>query len=403
MRIKPIKEFNRALTPPPDKSITIRAVIMGWLSSGTTVIKNPLLSGDTIAAIDAVGELGAEVNFEKGNLIIKGGNFCSGTVDARNSATTMRLLAGAAAGLNIDVTINGDASLSKRNMRSLIAALSDMGAEIDSKNGFPPLTIHGRTLHGIDFAPTSPSAQIKSAVLLAGLNAEGQTTVREQIKTRPHTEDMLTSFGVDIINESSVITLKPSKLTGTEISVPGDMSSAAYPMVLGLNKGFCYLKNVGTARHEFIDFLFSIGADIEEEVFGDRANILVKKSTLKPFTISGALSAALIDELPLMAVLAANIKGESVITDAAALKNKECDRIKYTVSNLRNMGIEIVELADGFRIKGGNLKGGNAVTQGDHRIAMSMAVGNALSERGGSIDDDKCVEISYPSFWELFI
>ena len=403
MRIKPIKEFNRALTPPPDKSITIRAVIMGWLSSGTTVIKNPLLSGDTIAAIDAVGELGAEVNFEKGNLIIKGGNFCSGTVDARNSATTMRLLAGAAAGLNIDVTINGDTSLSKRNMRSLIAALSDMGAEIDSKNGFPPITIHGRTLHGIDFAPTSPSAQIKSAVLLAGLNAEGQTTLREQIKTRPHTEDMLTSFGADIINENSVITLKPSKLTGTEISVPGDMSSAAYPMVLGLNKGFCYLKNVGTARHELIDFLLSIGADIEEEVFGDRANILVKKSTLKPFTISGALSAALIDELPLMAVLAANIKGESVITDAAALKNKECDRIKYTVSNLRNMGIEIVELADGFRIKGGNLKGGNAVTQGDHRIAMSMAVGNALSECGGSIDDDKCVEISYPSFWELFI
>ena len=403
MRIKPIKEFNRALTPPPDKSITIRAVIMGWLSNGTTVIKNPLLSGDTIAAIDAIGELGAEVSFTQGNLIIKGGNFCSGTIDARNSATTMRLLAGAVAGLNIDVTIKGDASLSKRNMRSLIAALSDMGAEIESKNYFPPLTVHGRRLHGIDFTPSSPSAQIKSAVLLAGLNAEGQTTVVEQIKTRPHTEDMLKSFGADITNENGIITLKPSKLTATEINVPGDMSSAAYPIVLGLSKGFCYLKNVGTRRHELIEFLLSIGAEIEEEVFGDRANILVKKSKLKPFTISGALSAALIDELPLLAVLACTINGESIIKDAAALKNKECDRIKHTVSNLRNMGAEIVELSDGFKVNGGSLKGGNVVTQGDHRIAMSMTVGNALSERGGVVDDDKCVEISYPSFWELFL
>ena len=403
MRIKPIKDFSRALTPPPDKSITIRAAILGWLSSGETVIKNPLLSGDTISAIDAVSTLGAEVGFKGGAITVKGGNFCSGAVDARNSATTMRLLAGAAASLDIDVTIKGDKSLSSRNMRSVIDALKDMGAEIESKNGFPPLIVHGKRLHGIDFVPDKPSAQVKRAVLLAGLSADGRTTVAEKIKTRTHTEDMMPLFGADIKSENGVITLNPSRLHAAEINVPGDISSAAYPIALALNKGFCYIKNVGTARHELIDFLVSIGADIEEESFGDRANLTVKKSVLKPFDLSGEMATALIDELPLIAVLGCLTGGECTVRDASALRNKECDRIKATVTNLRNMGAEIVELSDGFKIKGSGIKGGNVVTYGDHRIAMSMAVANALSQSGGTVDDEKCVEISYPSFWELFI
>ena len=401
MKIKPIKQFFRALTPPPDKSITIRAIIMGLLANGTTVIRNPLLSGDTVAAINAVSVLGASVDFRGGVLYVTGGKIKSGTIDAQNSATTLRLLAGAIAGSDATVTVKGDKSLSSRSMKSLVSALRQMGADI--RGDKPPVTIMGSKLSGIDFVPDKPSAQIKSAVLLAGLFASGQTTVKEKIKTRVHTEDMLMDFGADVKIEDGIIKLQPSELVATEIDVPGDISSAAYPIVLALRKGYCFVKNVGTSRWELIDFLLSIGADIEIERSGKAANLTVNKSTLRPFSISGELTTALIDELPLLAVLASTIDGESFIKDASALRNKECDRIKHTVSNLCSMGVDIVELDDGFKIRGGEIKGGNAITMGDHRIAMSMAVANALSTGGGTVDDEKCVEISYPSFWELLI
>ncbi len=403
MRIKPVKEFKRILTPPPDKSITIRAAIMGLLASGRTTILNPLYSGDTLAAIDSVSLLGGDVSVDKGAIVVEGGRVNGGNVDARNSATTMRLLVGALSGLNVTACVKGDASLSRRSMKSLISALSDMGAKIESKNGFAPLNVCPSVLHGIDFVPSVPSAQIKSAVLLAGLNAEGRTTVKEEIKTRTHTEDMLKSFGADIKEENGVITLNKSSLVGTEVNVPGDISSAAYPIVLALKKGFCYIKNVGTSRRELIDFLVSIGGNIEEEDMGDRANLVVKQSNLMPFNISGSLSASLIDELPLLAALACTIEGESTIMDAHSLRDKECDRIKCTVNNLRSLGASITELSDGFKISGKEIKGGNAHSYGDHRMAMSMAVANALSLSGGTVDDEQCVEISYPSFWELFV
>ncbi len=403
MRIKPVKQFNLALTPPPDKSITIRAAILGWLACGTTEIINPLFCGDTAAAFDAVAALGADVRFDKGAMTVVGGKIRGAEADARNSATVMRLLAGALSGSDATAIITGDASLSRRSMKCVIDVLTDMGAKIESKKGFAPLKIVGTTLHGIDFVPEVPSAQVKSAVLIAGLGAEGRTTVTERIKTRSHTEDMLGEFGADIKNENGVITISKSKLTGIKVNVPGDISSAAYPMALALKRGFCYLKNVGTSRRELIDFFVGIGGDIEEEDRGDRADLTVRRSDLKPFKISGAMSAALIDELPLLAALACVIEGESEIVDAEALRNKECDRIRCTVLNLRAMGADIEELKDGFRINGKGLKGGNARSYGDHRMAMSMAVANALSDGGGTVDDDRCVEISYPSFWELFV
>lgn len=402
MRIRPMKQFMRALTPPPDKSITIRAAVMGWLASGKTTIVNPLISGDTVSAFDAVAALGAEIEVKNGAFVITGGRSIDGNVDAGNSATTLRLLAGATVGKDKTVTFTGDESLKRRDMGAVIDVLRRMGADITGKNCRLPITVKGAALNGIDFCPDKPSAQVKGAVLLAGLNAEGRTTVTEEIRTRTHTEDMLALFGADIKVEGGRIELYKSKLSGTLIDVPGDMSSAAYPIALALNKGYCYLKNVGLARRELIDFLVSIGGDIEVESKGDRADITVKKSTLAPFTISGALSAALIDELPLLAVLACFTGGKCVIKDAGGLKNKECDRIKCTVANLRGMGAEIEALPDGFMIAGTGIKGGNAHSYGDHRIAMSMAVANALSDCGGNIDDEKCVEISYPSFWELF-
>ena len=401
MRIKPMKRFNCMLTPPPDKSVTIRALIMGYLASGRTVITNPLISGDTVSAMNAVASLGGEVYFKEGRITVLGGNFSDGKVDAGNSATTARLLCGAVAARS-NVIFTGDRSLSRRSMRSLIEALSVMGAKISSKNGLMPIEVKKSELRGIDFEMTHPSAQIKSAVLIAGLSAEGETRVKEHIKTRTHTEDMLKVFGADI-EVGEWIRIRRSELSGAEIDVAGDMSAAGYPIVLALKKGFCYLKNVGTARHELIDFLRSIGGRIEEESFGDWANFAVWQSDLKPFVIDGQLAASLIDELPLMAVLAATLDGESRISGGKALRNKESDRIKCTVENLRLLGAQIEECEDGFIIAGGGIRGGNALSYGDHRMAMSMAVANALSEKGGSVDDEKCVEISYPSFWELFI
>lgn len=402
MRIKPMKQFSCALTPPPDKSITIRAAIMGWLASGVTEIVNPLISGDTVSAFNAVSALGVEVDFSQGKIVIRGGNFCDGKVDAGNSATTLRLLTGAAAG-RVNATFTGDKSLGARSMRPLIEALERMGAKIVSKGGFLPLELSLGKLQGIDLVMTAPSAQIKSAVLLAGLNAEGETKVTEKIKTRTHTEDMLALFGADIRKEGEIITIRRSSLSGARIDVPGDISSAAYPMALALKKGFCYLKNVGTSRRELIDFFKSIGGDIEEENSGDRANLTVRKSELRPFIIEGDMATALIDELPLLAVLACTIEGESRISGASALRGKECDRIKCTVADLCNMGAKIEEKSDGFVIHGGGIEGGRAAAYGDHRIAMSMAVANALSAKGGSVDDEKCTDISYPSFWELFL
>lgn len=402
MRIKPMKRFDAILTPPPDKSVTIRALVMGLIARGKTVISDPLISGDTVSAMNAVASLGAELDIDKGVLSVTGGKMSSGKVDAGNSATTARLLVGAIAG-RVDASITGDDSLKRRTMRPLIDALGRMGANITSKNGFLPLEVRKSELNGIDLIMETPSAQIKSAVLLAGLCASGETRVRERIKTRTHTEDMLPLFGADIRVEDGAICVRRSELVGAKIDVFGDISSAAYPIVLALKKGSCYIKNVGTARRELIDFLRKIGAHIEEESFGDRANLLVKRSELTPFVIEGELSTALIDELPLLTVLACTIEGESRISDAGALRNKECDRIKCTASNLRSMGADIEETSDGFVIRGGKLVGGNAITMNDHRMAMSLAVANALSEKGGSVDNDKCVEISYPSFWELFL
>lgn len=400
MRIKPIKQFFTALTPPPDKSITIRALIMGLLANGTTYVYNPLVSGDTVSALGAVSALGGEVDFRGGVITVKGGHpLLDCTVDAGNSATALRLLMGVVAGQNASVKFTGDSSLCGRSHKAVVDALTAMGADISGAKA--PLTVRGKQLSGIDFVPSAPSAQVKSAVLLAGLNASSPTTVTEKIKTRPHTEEMLSRFGADIEVSGNTVRLNPSKLSAAEITVPGDISSAAYPMVLALKKGYCYLKNVGNSRRELIDFLVSIGGEIEEEKGQYSSNLTVKQSNLRPFTVSGALATALIDELPLLAVLAATIEGESVIRDGGALRNKECDRIRQTVLNLKNLGVDITENPDGFAVRGGTINGGSVITKGDHRIAMSMAVALALSAKGGTIDDDKCVEISYPSFWEL--
>lgn len=399
MKVKPLKQFKMMLTPPPDKSITIRAALIGAIANGKTIVRNPLICGDTVSAFNCAANF-ARISYSGGVITIEKDKFVDCRFDAGNSATTARLLAGISAARNNTVTISGDASLSSRDMCATITPLELMGATIRGRRC--PLTVSGGNLKGIDFVASSPSAQVKSAVLLAGIGAEGVTTVTESVPTRTHTEDMLKLFGANIKVNGSVTEVSRSELTGREVYVGGDMSSVAYPLVLGLCKGFCRASNVCNKRHDLIDFICSIGGDISEINKGELSDIITNKSVLKPFEISGNLATALIDELPLLACLAATVDGTSVIKDAKALRNKECDRIAVTVKNLAALGVDVTETKDGMIIRGKSDANysGSVITKGDHRIAMSFACLLAISG-GGYIDDDRCVEVSYPSFWEI--
>lgn len=401
MKIKSLKQFKMMLTPPPDKSITIRAAILGAIADGKTTVINPLMCGDTVSTFNCVSNF-ADLSMDGGNIIVRRKKFCDCVMDAGNSATTARLLMGVASGRNNVVKFVGDRSLCSRNMRSTVQPLVKMGAQIEGERC--PLTVKGGNLNGIDFVPSSPSAQVKSAVLLAGINAEGVTTVTETVQTRTHTEDMLKNFGANIVAVNSVVKVSRSELKGQDVYVRGDISSAAYPLVLGLLKGFCRTTNVCNKRRAIIDFFTRIGGDVTEIKKGEVSDIITQKSELKPFQISGGEATALIDELPLLACLAATIEGRNVIKDAAALRNKECDRIAVTAKNLSAIGVSVTETKDGLIIDGkSDVNYSGAIqTKGDHRIAMSFAVLLA-AKGGGYIDDDKCVEISYPSFWELFL
>ena len=374
MKIKSLKQFKMMLTPPPDKSITIRAAILGAIADGKTTVINPLMCGDTVSTFNCVSNF-ADLSMDGGNIIVRRKKFCDCVMDAGNSATTARLLMGVASGRNNVVKFVGDRSLCSRNMRSTVQPLIKMGAQIEGERC--PLTVKGGNLNGIDFVPSSPSAQVKSAVLLAGAN---------------------------IVAVNSVVKVSRSELKGQDVYVRGDISSAAYPLVLGLLKGFCRTTNVCNKRRAIVDFFTRIGGDVTEIKKGEVSDIITQKSELKPFQISGGEATALIDELPLLACLAATIEGRSVIKDAAALRNKECDRIAVTAKNLSAIGVSVTETKDGLIIDGkSDVNYSGAIqTKGDHRIAMSFAV--LLAARGGGyIDDDKCVEISYPSFWELFL
>lgn len=420
---KNINGLNGEVTIPADKSISHRAVMFSSLAKGVSEIKNFSLGADCISTLEVFKTLGVKAKFkDEKTLIIDSSNGITSPekdLDCGNSGTTMRLMSGIMAGQNFNCTLSGDASLSKRPMGRVIKPLELMGAKIEGSkaNGqegklTAPLKITGTQLKGIDYVSQLASAQVKSCVLLAGLHADGETSFTEPHLSRNHTELMLEYMGADISIQGCKTTVKKSELQPKTITIPGDISSAAFFIVAGLivPNSEIILKNVGLnpTRTGLLDVVKSMGADIEilnqqsvsNELVGD---LRVKSSELRACEIKGEIIPRLIDELPVIAVLATQAEGKTIIKDAGDLRNKESDRIKAVVTELKKIGADIEETQDGFMIQGKNSLKGNAVveTYHDHRLAMSLYVAGLICETPISINEFEWVNISFPEFESL--
>lgn len=403
------------LTVPSDKSVSHRAVIFSSLAKGTSVIKNFSKGQDPLSTLEICKKLGILAEFKDNLYITSSGKLNTSKTDlyCGNSGTTMRLMAGILAGQNFNSILTGDESLSKRPMKRIITPLSLMGAKINSNNEKAPLKIVGQSLHGINYSSPIASAQVKSSILLAGLFADNKTTVTEPYLSRNHTELMLSYMDADISINGLSVTVAKSELTPKVIEIPGDISSAAYFIAAALivPDSEIILKNVGLnpTRTGLLDVLKKMGADIEildkqtisNELTGD---LRIKYSDLTGCIIEGDIIPRLIDEIPVLAVVATQAQGQTVIKDAQDLRNKESDRIKTIVTELKKLGASIEETPDGMIINGKiNLQGGvEAETYHDHRLAMSLYVAGLVCKKEILIKDFDWVNISMPEFDELF-
>lgn len=417
MEFQSIQSLNGEVQIPGDKSISHRAVMFGSLALGTTEIHNFLQGADCLSTIGCFKEMGIEVE-NTGSVVRVHGKGLHGlsaptsTLDVGNSGTTTRLISGILSAQPFESVVNGDESIQKRPMDRIIHPLSMMGASITSKhnNGCCPLSIKGQPLKGIHYDSPVASAQVKSAILLAGLYAEGTTSVTEPYVSRNHTELMLEEFGVPITVSGTTVSLSTAtELQSQKIMVPGDISSAAYFIAGGLiTPNSCIrIKNVGInpTRAGILDVCVAMGADITMENVktgtGEPvADLIVKTSSLHGVVISGEIIPRLIDEIPIIAVMACFANGETIIKDAQELKIKESNRIDVMVKNLSAMGADIVGTEDGMIIRGGlPLHGTTIDSKLDHRIAMSFAIASLLAEGTTTIEGAECVNISYPNFY----
>ena len=391
--------------------------MFGALSEGITEAENFLTGADCLSTIGCFRQMGISVEQNGTSVVVHGKGLHgltkpSGIIDAGNSGTTVRLLSGILSGQPFDSVITGDASIQKRPMKRVMTPLSQMGASITSvhENGCAPLQIKGSPLHGIHYLSPVASAQVKSCVLLAGLYADAPTSVTEPAISRNHSELMLRYFGADIRCEGTTSTILPDpKLTGQKINVPGDISSAAYFIAAALlvPGSEVLLKNVGInpTRDGMLRVVRAMGGDVtlvNENTDGAEpcADLLIRSSSLHATTVEGDLIPTLIDELPVIAVLAAFADGTTIIKDAAELKVKESDRIAVMTENLRRMGAEVEPTDDGMVIHGGKpLHGATIDPHLDHRIAMSFAVAALAADGETEIQDADCVKISYPGFY----
>lgn len=414
--------LHGVLTVPGDKSISHRAVMFGALAEGDTTIQGFLKGADCLSTIDCFRRMGIHIE-EAGDTILVHGKGLhglqapAGILDVGNSGTTTRLISGILAGQSFSCTLSGDASLNSRPMKRIMTPLSMMGAKLKSKynNGCAPLEIEGASLHGIHYDSPVASAQVKSCVLLAGLYAGGKTSVTEPALSRDHTERMLRSFGADIRSEGTTCTITPPKvLRGQHITVPGDISSAAFFIAAGLITpgSELLIQNVGInpTRSGILTVCEHMGADItclnEREEGGEPvADLLVKASSLHGTVIEGDIIPALIDELPVIALLACFARGKTIIRDASELRVKESDRISLVSENLSSMGADVIPTDDGFIINSRSetpplLHGASISCAMDHRIAMTFAVAGLNAKGETSITDSHCVDVSYPGFFE---
>jgi 3-phosphoshikimate 1-carboxyvinyltransferase len=418
VKVKPAVQLVGHLAVPGDKSISHRSVLLGALAEGETHVRGFGRSGDTQSTIDAARTLGAEVeDVAEDELIVRGvglRGLRAGAIDCGNAGTLMRLVMGVLAGQSGSFELTGDESLSARPMERIAEPLRQMGAVIETTDGHAPVVIEGSgALHGVSYELPMASAQVKSAVLLAGLNADGPTTVVEPVPTRDHTELMLESAGVRVVRRPKSVTIEPAaSLHLGEIEVPGDISSAApFLAAAALVPGSditIHDVNLNPRRTGFLDVLERMGAHLAifnrhkagREPVGD---VQIQYSELGAVEVNGAEVPLLVDELPLVALLAVHARGKSVIRGAQELRVKETDRIEAVTDGLRSFGAHVTSKPDGWEINGvpTRLKGGRIDARGDHRIAMLGAVAGLASREGVEILGADTVAISFPGFFQL--
>lgn len=419
--IKPSGRLRGEITVPGDKSISHRSVMLGSIAKGDTRISGFLTGEDCLSTIDCFKKLGIDIEVNGTDVTVhgkglKGLSAPAETLDVGNSGTTLRLMSGILSAQPFTTRLTGDSSIQKRPMGRVASPLGLMGAKITSENEkmTAPLTIEGQKLHGIDYTLPVASAQVKSALILAGLYADGETRITEPEATRDHTEIMLNYLGADIRKEGDTIVVRPAaELKGKDITVPGDISSAAYFIAAALisKDSEVLIKNVGVnpTRTGIITAFKAMGGNIEltneRTVCGEPvADILVRSSRLHGVVIKGAIIPKLIDEIPVIAAAACYASGETVIADAAELRVKESDRIKTMAAELGRMGATVIQTDDGMIILGGvPLHGAVCESYNDHRVAMSVAVA-ALGAKGETqIKDCGCVDISFPGYFDALM
>lgn len=410
--------LNGEIQVPGDKSISHRSVMFGALANGTTKITNFLIGEDCLSTVSCFRKMGVEIQLEGNDVTVYGKGIMGlqepkEILDVGNSGTTTRLMLGILAGTPFHACIIGDESIAKRPMDRVAIPLRQMGAKIDGReNGrFTPISIRGGQLQSIHYQSPVASAQVKSAILLAGLQANGITTVEEPYLSRDHTERMLKAFGVNVDVNGNTVSIKGGQtLTATDIYVPGDISSAAFFLVAGaiVPNSKITIKNVGVnpTRTGIIDILKEMGASLsieeKENSFEPLADLTIETSQLVGTEISGAIIPRLIDEIPIIALLATQAEGKTVIRDAEELKVKETNRIDTVVHELRKLGANIEPTDDGMIIHGKTaLKGGtNVSSHGDHRIGMMLSVASLICEENIDLQGVEAINVSYPMFFE---
>lgn len=418
IKLEKVNEVDGTIEVPADKSITHRAVMLSSLAEGDSVIKNYLPSDDCMRTIDAFRQMGAEIDIDDETLYVKGAGLRlqkpQSEIYAGNSGTTARILSGILSGQDFESVITGDESLSKRPMKRVIGPLTEMGAVISSTNDMLPMKIQGSSsLKAINYISDKSTAQVKTAVLFAGLYADGATTYNEPLKSRDHSERMLSAFGAKVETNGNEVTIYPAaKLNAQTIVVPGDISSAAFFIAAALivPNSEVTINNVGInpTRDGLLEVLKSMGADITlnnvRDLSGEPVcDLTVRYSKLKAVNIGAEIIPRMVDEIPIFALIATQADGITRITGAQELRVKESDRIVAIASQFARLGIEIEELEDGLIINGYpgyEIYGGTVDSVGDHRIAMTLAVASLISQSEITIKDAECVNISFPDFFE---
>ncbi|WP_171378540.1 3-phosphoshikimate 1-carboxyvinyltransferase [Enterococcus cecorum] len=416
MELLRAKQLNGQIEVPADKSISHRSIMFGAIAKGTTTVKNFLRGEDCLSTLNGFKELGVPIEDDGQTITIQGVGFeglkpALGPIDLGNSGTSIRLMMGILAGSNFQTTLFGDEYLNRRPMQRVMAPLNQMGAHLVGfeNTQYPPISIQGAKLAPITYEMPVASAQVKSAIIFAALQAQGTSTIIEKEPSRNHTEQMIKQFGGEIeVSGKTIRVTGPQQLTGQEVIVPGDISSAAFFIVAAaiLKNSQVVLKNVGInpTRTGILDVLEAMGGTFELSEIdeaNESATITVSSSTLKATTIQGADIPRLIDELPIIALLATQAEGTTIIKDAQELKVKETNRIDATCEELQKLGANMEPTDDGMIIHGPvQLHGGKVSSRGDHRIGMMLQIAALLTEKIVELDKAEAVAVSYPHFFE---